>query len=773
MLTALARLVLRRSRTILILFALLVALSAVIGVPVISRLTGGGFQDANSESAKTTAVLTEKFGVKGLPLVLLVTSANNVLSEAGRMAGMKVVDAVSQSEHVGQVSSPWTVPPAAADSLISRDEKTAAIVTSVVGGDIDGPKYAVELGNRLSGQHRGVSVAAGGMSIAEAQVVEFAQRDLVMMEVIAMPLTYLILVWIFGGLIASLVPLLVSLGAISSTLAILRIVAEFTDVSVYALNLATALGFALAIDYTLLIVNRYRTEVRSGASCDEALVCTIHTAGKTVLFSGAVVASGTATMIVFPIHALRSIGVSATAVIIVAAVAAFFVGSSALGVLQLRINALDVRQLHRRIRGKGEVAALPIEDTFLYRLTSFVIRRALPVGMVVFALLVIVGLPFLRVNPSFSDDRALPTSASARTVGEFVRQNFADNILDATPIVLSYTGPLRGQDLIFYSASLSRVAGVSKVSAPTGTYADGKRIGEPSLATGINGNAAFLTVTTTSSEFSRNAVRVLDNLKAVQVPGGARAFFGGVPQLSQDIVHSVRERLPYMYAVIVVSAILLLLLLTGSFVLPWKAIVLNLLSLTTTFGAMVWIFQDGHLGGFGTMATDSLNITTLVVLFAGAFGLSMDYEVFLLARIREHWASSSWTREDNDEAVRAGVAESGRVITAAALLMCIAFLALSASQVSLMRMLGVGLALAIIVDATLVRLVLVPALMHVMGKFNWWAPSWFTQWHQGLKSTACSCGHVAAHVDFACRRCPQTSVAGSAKTPTTSVRKFE
>jgi RND superfamily putative drug exporter len=356
--------------------------------------------------------------------------------------------------------------------------------------------------------------------------------------------------------------------------------------------------------------------------------------------------------------------------------------------------------------------------------------------------LLALGAPFLSVKWGFPDDRVLPKSASAHVVGDELRNDYAEDSATAVSVVIPNADGLTANVIERYAADLSRVADVAAVSAPTGTFVSGNRIGPPSAATGVAQGSAFLTISSKAPLFSDGSDAQLDALHAVAGPDGRAVQFAGVAQVNRDSVDAITERLPVVLGLIAVITFGLLFLLTGSVVLPLKAIVLNVLSLAAAFGALVWIFQEGHLSAFGTTPTGTLVANMPVLLFCIAFGLSMDYEVFLVARIREYWLKmradgpATLTRVEaravNDEAVAMGLARTGRVITAAALVMSISFAALIAAQVSFMRMFGVGLTLAILVDATLVRMLLVPSFMHLMGGWNWWAPKPLTRLHQRI-----------------------------------------
>ena len=330
------------------------------------------------------------------------------------------------------------------------------------------------------------------------------------------------------------------------------------------------------------------------------------------------------------------------------------------------------------------------------------------------------------------DDRVLPKSASAHAVGDQLRRDFTDDSATAVSVVVPDARGVRPGDLSRYAADLSRVADVTAVSAPTGTFAHGSQVGPPSAATGMAQGSAFLTIATTAPLFSQASDAQLDRLHAVPGPAGQSVQMAGMAQINRDSVDAITNRLPVVLGLIGIITFALLFLLTGSVLLPLKALVCNVLSLTAAFGALVWIFQDGHLGAMGTTQSGTLVANIPVLLFCVAFGLSMDYEVFLVSRIREYWltatasrpatADNKTKRADNDESVALGLARTGRVVTAAALVMSISFAALIAAQVSFMRMFGLGLTLAVLTDATLVRMVLVPAFMHLLGRWSWWAP---------------------------------------------------
>jgi RND superfamily putative drug exporter len=725
-----ARLAVESPRRVLIAAALLAVLIGALGVPVADKLSPSGFQDPTAESSRAARMLTEKFGQGDVPLVIVLTAPDRYDSPGARAVATGVIDMLNRSGHVAALNSAWTSPPPAAATLLSRDRKSGLIVTGIVGEEAAQQRYTKELTDAIAGDRDGIQVRAGGIAVVNLQITEQSKRDLLVLEAIVVPLSFLVLIWVFGGVFAAALPIAVGVIAILGSLAVLRAVTFFTDVSIFALNLTTAMGLALAIDYTLLIISRYRDELADGAGRPRAVTTTMLTAGRTVLFSAVTVALSMAVMVIFPMNFLRSFAYAGVATVAFAAVSAVVVTPAAIMALGPRLDSLDVRRGVRRLLGRPEPAPLPVHQQFWYRTTKFVMGRAVPIGVAGVALLAFLGAPFFGVKPGFPDDRVLPASASAHQVGDMLRTDFAIDTDSAVPIVVTDSTGLDPAQVDRYAAELSRVAEVNSVSAPSGTFVGGRLTGPPLAATGVASGSTLLTVASSLPLFSRDSENQLTRLHEVPGPGGRTVEFGGLAQTNRDSVHAITSRLPVVLSLIAVIMLVLLFLLTGSVVLPAKALALNMLSLSAAFGATVWIFQEGHLGALGTTPTGTLVANMPVLLFCVAFGLSMDYEVFLVSRIREYWLASQQTAADNDESVALGLARTGRVITAAALIMAITFSALIAAKVAVMRLFGVGLTLAVLVDATLVRLVLVPAFMHVAGRWNWWAPAPLRRLHE-------------------------------------------
>jgi putative drug exporter of the RND superfamily len=730
------RIAIRAPRRIIAVALLVLVGTAIVGVPVTESLSGGGgMRDPASESSQAAKLLSDKFDQGDMTMVISVTSNEGARNSAARTLGTDIVRQLQKSPHVGQVTSAWTAPTAA---LISENGKTGLIVAGISGNDNEAPKYARQLADELVHDRDGVTVRVGGEPTIYWQTTDQTRTDLVLIESLALPLSFLVLIWVFGGLVAAALPMAVGVLAILGTMAVLRLVSLLTNISIFALNLTVALGVALAIDYTLLILSRYRDEMATGAHRFEALERTMTTAGRTVLFSAMTVASSMVAMVLFPQYFLKSFAYAGVAVVTLAATASILVTPAAITLLGDRLDLLEIRRLLRRMLGRPDPSPKPVEQTFWYRLTTFVMRHAVPIGAAIIAVLLVLGAPFLGVKWGFPDDRMLPASTSGRQVGDELRNDFAVNPLTNITVVTPDAAGVSTDDFSRYAAALSTVSDVSSVSSPGGTFVDGRPAGPPTAPTGVKDGSVFLTATSTAPLFSDESARQLDGLHAVATPANKTVQLGGIAQSNHDSVHAITSRLRLVLGIIAGITLALLFLLTASVVLPVEAVLLNILSLTAAFGALVWVFQDGHLGALGSTVTGTLDVNLPVLLFCIAFGLSMDYEVFLISRIREYWLQSDRTAAANSESVALGVARTGRVITAAALVMSISFAALMAAQVSFVRMLGLGLTLAVLMDATLARMLLVPAFMRVVGHLNWWAPKPLARLHEriGLSETA-------------------------------------
>ena len=496
MLRRIARLGIAAPRRVVGIAVLLMIVIGAFGTTVADKLSPSGFQDPNAESSRVAKLLTEKFGRGDVPLVIVVTAPDRYDSPQASAVATDAIDVLESSGHVATVTSAWTAPPPAASALVSADKRSGLIVTGIVGPESRQQAYTKELADAITGERDGIAVRAGGAAMVNLQVTEQSKRDLLLLEAIVIPISFLVLIWVFGGLFAAALPIVVGVMAILGALAVLRTVTFFTEVSIFALNLTTAMGLALAIDYTLLMISRYREELAEGNSREQAIATTMATAGRTVLFSAVIVALSMAVMVLFPMNFLRSFAYAGVATVAFAAVAAIVVTPAAIMLLGDRIDALDVRRALRRILGRPEPTPQPIERQFWYRSTKFVIRHAVPIGLAVVVLLGVLGAPFFGVRPGFPDDRVLPKSASAHQVGDLLRSDFAIDSDSEVPIVITDSVGLDRADVDRYAAELSRVPDVDSVSAPSGTFVGGDVVGPPVAATGESSGSTLLTVGT-------------------------------------------------------------------------------------------------------------------------------------------------------------------------------------------------------------------------------------------------------------------------------------
>lgn len=721
MLTRLSNLAIRAPRRLLAAAGFLLVLAVIFGAPVAAHLSGGGFRDPSSASSRADDLLAQRFNAGEANLILEVSSPAGADSPAARARGLAIVRALQGERYASQITSFWTAPATEAAGLRSADGRSALVVARVAGNDNTAPIRAAAITKPLTGRHGGVSVKAGGIVSAYTQVNDDIAADLKLSELIAIPLTVLALTWVFGSFIAALLPLAVGISSIIGTMAILRGLSMLTDVSIYALNMTTALGLALAIDYSLFIVSRYREELGHGSPPDAAVRRTMQTAGRTVLFSALTVGLALAALMVFPVYFLRSFAYAGLAVVGLATLAALIVLPALLTVLGARVNALDLRVFVRRVLRRSAPAPKTVEQGFWYRFATVVMRRALPIALVVTAVLVALGLPFLNVSFGYPDDRVLPQSAPAHQVGDSLRTQFSSNaastITVAVPDISTAPSGVAG-----YATALSLVPDVTSVISAAGTFAGGHAVAPATGPSMIAGGTTYLSVQTSADAQGESGKRALAAVRDVPAPWAVQ--FTGQTAISQDSLHALAVAMPYAIGLIALATFIVLFLFTGSIVLPIKALVLNTLSLSATFGAMVWVFQEAHLGSlFPDLTTTGYLVPTMPpLMFCLAFGLSMDYEVFLLSRIREAWLESPQTTADNTHAVALGLGRTGRIVTAAAVLMSIVFAAIAGSRVSFMMLFGAGLTLAVLMDATIVRGILVPAFMKLAGRWNWWAP---------------------------------------------------
>ncbi|MBH0779095.1 MMPL family transporter [Nocardia bovistercoris] len=724
MLTGIARFSTSRPRTVLVAALVFAVLCGIAGITAASHLKSGGFTPADAESTRATELLADNFDGAAPNFVLLIEAEAGADAPATRAAGLGLVDALRARTDVRGVQSYWTAPPTLSPALRASDGKSALIAAYLVGDESELPRIAGEIGDQLGTDRDGIRVRQGGIASIYNDVNIQTTRDLAVAEGVAIPLSMIVLVLVFGSLVAASLPLAIGLFAIVVTLAILRLFTLFTDVSIYALNLTTALGLALAIDYSLFIVSRYREELTAGRDPVAATIRAVQTAGRTVLFSALTVALSMAVLVVFDLYFLKSFAYTGVAVVAAAAAASIVVLPAALVLLGHRVNSADLRVPLRRLFGRDpHPRPVPPEESGWYRLAHGVMRRAAPIAVVLIALLLTLGAPFLGVKFGFPDDRVLPTSSAAHQVGDILREDFprADPGAITTIVLDGYRGDETA--LGAYATQLSQINDVPAVLSPAGVYIGGARVA-PAPPGMTNDTGAYLTVSTRLDPYSEAGQDQLAQIRATAAP--APALYGGAAASNADSLDSLGARMPLALTLIALATFVVLFLFTGSVVLPIKALVLNTLSLAAAFGAMVWIFQEGHLSGLlGFTAVGHIVPTMPILMFCLAFGLSMDYEVFLLSRIREEWLVT----RDNNRAVAIGLARTGRIFTAAALLMAIVLGAMITSKVSFMQMMGLGLTLTVLADATLIRGLLAPALMRLLGPLNWWAPAPLARLH--------------------------------------------
>ncbi|WP_067852133.1 MMPL family transporter [Nocardia shimofusensis] len=718
MLTTLARFATTRPRVVLAAALLVMLACGAFGASAASHMKAGGFVTGELESVRSGEFLSEHFPGGATNYILLVTAPEGADSPAARAAGEKAVAQLTQFDEVSGVQSYWTTRADLAPALRSKDGKSALVIAYVAGDDSELTERADRISQQVQTSENGVTVRAGGLGAAFADMNTQISKDLIVAEAIAIPLTGLLLVLVFGSVVAAAMPVAIGLFAVVAALGILRTLTVVTDVSIYALNMTTALGLALAIDYSLFIVSRYREELARGLDPAAAVVRSVQTAGRTVVYSALVVALSLAALAVFPQYFFKSFAYAGVAVVCAAAAAAVIVLPAMLVLLGDRVNAWDLRAGVRRLLGRPEPVPVPADRSFWYRWVIAVMRRAIPVALLTTVLLLLVGSPFLGAQFGYPDDRAL-SDAPSREVGDELRANFqadmATSILIALP---EFEGGV--SEIGDYAAALSKVPDVPAVLSGAGVYLDGLKVAPP-LPGMISDAGAFVSVGTRIDPYSGAGKDQLAQLREVPAPG--ETLFGGPGALNQDSLTAIGERLPLAAVLIAVTTLVLLFLFTGSLLLPIKALALNMLSLAATFGAMVWVFQEGHLSGLlGFTPTGNLDLSMPILMFSIAFGASMDYEVFLLSRIREEWLAGPKTAEGNTHAVAMGVARTGRIFTAAALLMSIVFFAVATSGVTAMKLFGIGCALAVLSDATVIRGLLAPALMRLLGTANWWAP---------------------------------------------------
>ncbi len=700
----LADLLVRFRKSVLLLALTGILVAGSIGGGVAGSLSNGGFDDPDAEATVAARLLADRFGAGAPHLVMVATAPGSVDDPASVRAGVDLTSRLEAEAGVEEATSYWTL--GAPSRLRSADGTRALVFATLSGEQGEILDRSAELVGAYRGRFHGLEVAVGGSGAFFAEVQDTVEGDLARAEAIAFPITLALMIVIFGSVVAALLPLAVGVIAIVGTFLVLQLLTQVTEVSIFALNLTTALGLGLAIDYALFVVSRFREELAAGHEPPEAVRRTVETAGRTVLFSAGTVAVSLSAMLVFDLAFLRSMGYAGIAVVAVAAAGAVIVLPALLAVLGRNVDRLRVR---RRSVPDGETGVW-------HRLATTVMRRPVPIATAAVLVLALLGAPFFGVRLGASDERVLAPSSEARQVGEVLRSEFGSFETSPLSVVLPETG---GDEVASYAAELSSLDGVGRVDSAVGTFIRGVLVVRPGPAhTRFAGEAGtYLDVVPSVDPLSERGEALVREVRAAPAPGPA--LVGGAGANQVDTAASMRGDLPWALGIIGAVTFVVLFMMFGSIVVPAKAVVLNLLSLSAAFGAMVWIFQEGNLSGLlGFTATGSLDITMPILMFCIAFGLSMDYEVFLLSRIKEEYDRSG----DNEASVAEGLERTGRIVTAAATLIAVVFVAFATSGVSFIKMMGVGLTLAVLVDAFIVRATLVPAFMRLAGDSNWWAP---------------------------------------------------
>lgn len=730
----LSALVLRRRWAVLVA-TLCVALAAVWwGGSAHEHLTAGGEAPASAESMRAKRVLERDFG-SAVPDVVLIARARLTVDDPGSAAAARRVEARLRADPaVASVRSYWSTTSAA---LRSRDGRSALILVQLDGEDAHTTRVADRLVPQVTGRQGELTVSATGEAALRAQVGRQVEKDRVFAELLALPVTALMLLFAFRSAVAAVLPVLVGALAVTATAAVLRLATVFTPVSVFASSISYALGFALAVDYSLFIISRFREELDNGRSVEDSLQATLSTAGRAVAFSAATVATSLAALFIFPLPILRSIALGGITVTVSAAALSLLVLPAVLCLLGRRTDRFDLFAPLRRGRATrtGTMARAGTNDQDMPRsadgptgtergawgrIAALVMRRPAVVSLALAAGLAVMASPFTRVEFGMFDDRLFPITSEIGRSGQALRQDFTDGgVASPTTVMLPGFNPATAADrLDRYARAVSAVPRVRRVETATGSYEKGSRVRGtgPASASYADRRGAWLSVTTDCEPFSAQARRVALAVRALPAPGPA--LVGGPGAVLADMHQSIADRLWQACALIVAAMTILVLALTRRPVLALKAVLLNALSLSATFGALVFVFQDGHLAGLlgGFTATGTTDIQMPVLIFCIAFGLSMDYEVFLLARICEEYRRVPSTAH----AVVAGLDRTAGLFTWAAVIFATVMAALATSDLVLLKVIGVGLALAVVLDATVIRGLLVPAVMAVAGRANWW-----------------------------------------------------
>jgi uncharacterized membrane protein YdfJ with MMPL/SSD domain len=695
-----------RRRLTLGITLVLMVFAAVWGTGVFGQLSSGdNFTPPASPSQREASQASQVFGRNDADVVVLYRSAALTVSDPGYRQA--VTAALSSLPHadVVRVTTYWS---SGSASLVSTDRHATYAVLQLTGAD-DAARHTTY--DAIKGELTPASLAASGITARvggnvpmEVAINSEVTADIAKAEGFSMPVLLILLLLIFGSLAAASLPVAIGGVAILGSFTVLRLLTLATTVSVYSVNITTILGLGLGIDYGLFMVTRFREELHRQPTVEQAVARTVATAGRTVAVSGITVAVALTSLMLFPEDFLRSMGFGGVATVAVDMVAALTVLPALLAVLGHRVNALRIRRSVRRPMTEpvsGEASGA------WYRLAHSVMRRPVVYVTVIVIGLLALGAPFLRISWGGTDARTLPAASTVRQVSQALDASFPVN--STAPIELLVTRPPGVGSKAANSAALAAyLHRVEAIGGVTSAQVTGERAGTVRVDLGYS-----------PATVSSAARHIVTQIRDTAPPPGATVLVGGTTAGLVDELASLGAVLPPMGLLVFVSTFVLLFLAFGSVVLPLKAIVMNVLSLSATFGVIVWIFQWGHLSGLLRFTpTGSIDPTMPILMLAIIFGLSMDYEVFLLSRIRERYDQTG----DNTASVAAGLQRTGGVITSLALLLIIVVGAFSASGITFIKLMGVGMIVALLVDATVVRVLLVPATMRLLGRANWWAP---------------------------------------------------
>ncbi len=689
----LGHLMYHRRRAVLALTGIFVAVGVVWGTGVFGSLSDGGFEDPEAESTVAAEVIDDTFGhVTGDVVVVYQGQGTTIDDPAFGGAVESTLDDLPATA-VTSVTSYWST--GGAPNFVSEDGTTTFATLAMVGAtDAEREESYLQIADSLVVP--GVDTYRGGQVPTFVDINSQIEADLARAETLSFPILLLLLVIVFGSLAAASLPLAVGGLSILGAFTLLNVATQFGDVSVFAINIVTLLGLGLAIDYALFVVSRFREELAAGFEVEDAVARTMATAGRTVAISGLTVAVSLGALLLFPMNFLQSMGLGGIAAVLMAMAAALTTLPALLGVMGHRVDSL--RLPWRRGRAVEGAA----DDGAWARLAHWVMRRPLIVTGVTVTLLAVLGAPFFQVAFGGVDARVLPADAESRVASDLLAEEFPS--ASAAPIDVL----LQGADEAAVTSATQMFGDVSGVTSAT--------------VTATEGDAAVVSLAYEGESSEESVQQIVTDVRALdaELPTGVEMTVTGETARLVDLMAGIGDRLPWALGYIAVVTFVLLFLAFGSVILPLKAIVMNVLSLSATFGVLVWGFQQGNLEGLlGFTSTGTLEATQPVLMFAMVFGLSMDYEVFLLSRIREEWDRTG----DNTLAVARGLQRTGRIITSAALLFVVVAGSFATSGISFIQMIGVGLAVAVIIDATIVRAFLVPATMRLLGRWNWWAPA--------------------------------------------------